>query len=161
MTALQVYRDDGPLLHWMVARLAAARSEPAGAHRLAWLVPPLVRLVEYGSLLALTVVADPDAMPLCFAFLGVLAFHHYDTVYRLRHQRLAPPSWVRAVGGGWDGRLLVAVLLALAGVLGPGLLVGAVILALVYVTESISSWVRFGRAEGSARPEDDEGEDGD
>ena len=65
-------------------------------------------------------------MPLCFALLAVLAFHHYDTVYRLRHQRLAPPAWLRAAGGGWEGRVLVACVLALAGVLGPGLLVAAV-----------------------------------
>jgi hypothetical protein len=128
--------------------------------RMAWLVPPLLRVLEYAFLIRLTVVADGDAMPLCFAFLGVLAFHHYDIVYRLRHQKLAPPAWISAVGGGWEGRLLLASVLAVAGALGPGLLVAAVGLAIVYATESVLSWARFARAE--RRPvtyEDDDDED--
>src|SRR5918996_2222744 len=156
MSALQLYRDDGPLAAWIAGRAAAAREPRAGAHPLAWLVPPLLRLVEYGSLIALTAAADPDALPLCFAFLGVLAFHHYDTVYRLRHQRLAPPSWVRIVGGGWEGRLLVASILAWAGGLRFGLLAATLVLGLLYVTESTSSWLRFSASGGAALHEDAE-----
>ena len=136
MTVLQVYRDDGPLAGWIVRRRAGS---PV-AHPLAWLGPPLVRLAEYGGLIALTAVFDPDALPFCFALLAVLGFHHYDTVYRLKHYGLAPPAWVRWAGGGWDGRLLVAAILALAGVLGPGLLVAAVGLGLAYVAASLSTW---------------------
>ena len=98
MSALQLYRDDGPLAAWIAGRAAAARGPRTGTHPLAWLVPPLLRLVEYGSLIALTAAADPDALPVCFALLGVLAFHHYDTVYRLRHQRLAPREQVALEG---------------------------------------------------------------
>ena len=159
MTAVELYRDDGPLAAWIARRLAAPAQERNG-HRLAWLAPPLIRLLEYGALVALAAVTDRDALPICFALVGVLAFHHYDTVYRLRHQRLAAPPWVRLAGGGWDGRLLVAGALALAGGLRVGLLVAAVGLALVYVTESTVSWHRFGRTEGAAGQED-EGEDED
>jgi len=128
--------------------------------RLTWVVPPLLRAVEYGFLIALTVLADPDAMPLCFAFLTILALHHYDTVYRLRHQQLAPPPWVTAIGGGWDGRILVACALALAGILELGFLVAAVSLGLVYGIESTVSWLRFGLERHSAPDEDQtEGED--
>jgi hypothetical protein len=160
VSALQLYRDDGPLAAWIAGRAAAAREPRAGAHPLAWLVPPLLRLVEYGSLIALTAAADPDALPVCFALLGVLAFHHYDTVYRLRHQRVAPPSWVQAIGGGWEGRLLVASALALGGGLRYGLAAAAIGLGLVYVVESVRSWLRFGHAEGPPL-EEDEDEDGD
>jgi Family of unknown function (DUF5941) len=161
VSALQIYRDDGPLAAWVAGR-AAAHAPSARAHPLAWALPPLLRLVEYGSLIALTAIADPDALPVCFALLGVLAFHHYDTVYRLRHQRLAPPSWVQAVGGGWEGRLLAASALALGGGLRYGLFAAAVGLGLVYVIESILSWMRFGRAGGPLLDEDqDEDEDGD
>lgn len=135
--------------------LAGAGVGRSGGARLTWIVPPLLRALEYGFLITLTAIAQPDAMAFCFAFLGVLAFHHYDTVYRLRHQRLAPPSWVDAVGGGWDGRLLVASVLAPAGVLGLGLVIGAVGLALAYVTESTVSWLRFGRAERPAVYDDE------
>jgi hypothetical protein len=160
MTALQIYRDDGPLAAWIVGKVVPEASPGAVTHPLAWLAPPLLRVLDYGALIALTAAADADALPLCFAFLGVLAFHHYDMVYRLRHQRQTPSSWIRAVGGGWDGRLLVASALALGGGLRVGLLVAAVGLALVYVTESFLSWVRFARAEGPALHQDED-EDGD
>ncbi|MGH3023483.1 MAG: DUF5941 domain-containing protein [Gaiellaceae bacterium] len=151
MTALQVYRDDGPLAAWVAGR----RTGSPLAHPLAWLVPPLVRIAEYGGLIALTALSDPDALPFCFAFLGVLAFHHYDTVYRLRLFALGPPAWVRWAGGGWDGRLVVAALLALAGVLGPGLLVASVGLGLVYVGEAAWSWRGLADAQSAAALEDD------
>jgi Family of unknown function (DUF5941) len=156
MTALATYRDDGPLARWVAGALP--RGEGVGP--LAWLVPPAVRTLEYGFLIALTALAEPEAMPICFAFLGVLAFHHYDTVYRLRHQDQAPPAWVQAAGGGWDGRMLAASVLAAVGALEIGLLVASVALALLYVSESASSWVRFLRARPHLSPEDDEG-DGD
>ena len=204
MTALQVYRDDGPLAAWLgrklgravpvgelpltllgalplVAVLATAgRTPPAAAVGLAvlgfvllagagagrpdvgsfgWIVSPLLRLLEYAFLIRLTVLADPEAVPLCFALLAVLAFHHYDTVYRLRHQRVAPPAWTRAAGGGWEGRLLIAYALAVAGALGLGLGAAAAVLAVVYAAESILSWLRFARAERPAVYDDEEPED--
>jgi hypothetical protein len=131
-----------------------SRDPSAGA--LAWAIPPLLRTFEYGFLIALTRLADPDAMPLCFALLVVLAFHHYDTIYRLRHQRVAPAARVRAAGGGWDGRLLVAAALVPLEAVGVGLAVGTAALAVAYVGECVSSWVRFGRAERAAPYEGDE-----
>jgi uncharacterized protein DUF5941 len=139
--------------------LVAAGSARPHEGRVSWTVPPLLRALEYAFLIRLTVLEDPDAMPVCFALLGVLAFHHYDTVYRLRHQRVAPPAWVRAAGGGWEGRMLVACVLALAGVLGPGLLIAAVVLGVLFVTETVVSWTRFARAERPAGLEEDEDEE--
>ncbi len=144
MTAIDAFRDDGPLVR-AVGRVLG-RAVPLGERRLAWLVPPLLRAVEYSFLIVLTSRVDHDAMPLCFAFVTVIALHHYDTVYRLRHQRAAPPAWIEAVGGGWDGRMLLASLFALVGVLGVALLVASVVLALVYACESTASWLRYGRA---------------
>lgn len=154
MSTLEAYRDDGPLVRLLTPRLAGEpRTRP---RRTDWLVPPFLRVVEYGLLIALTALAAPDALPVCYALLCVLAFHQYDIVYRLRHQRRIPPPWLQAVGGGWDGRLLVAAILALAGVLGWGLLAGTIALAVVYVAESVASWIRF--AQGS-QPAADEGDD--
>jgi hypothetical protein len=152
VTALHAYRDDGPLAEWVAAKLARSSAGRAHDHPFAWIAPPLLRTLEYGFFIALTALAAPDAAPFCFAFLGVLAFHHYDVVYRLRHQHTEPPTWVRAVGGGWDGRILVASVLALTGVLGPGLVVAAVVLGLVWGTESASSWLRFARTPQAAPP---------
>jgi hypothetical protein len=150
MTALQVYRDDGPLARW-----AARKLGDSAEHPLAWIVPPLVRAAEYGYVIALTAFSEHDALPVCFAFLAVLAFHHYDAVYRLRQQQSVPPAWVQAVGGGWEGRIVVVSALALAGVLQVGLLAATVILALVYVTESTLSWIRYGRGDRAPAHEDE------
>lgn len=123
---------------------AATRAERG---RLAWAVPPLLRALEYGVLIRLTALADPGAMAACYALLAVLAFHHYDAVYRLRHQKLPPPAWVRLAALGWDGRLLILYALAAAGGLGAGLVAGAGALALLFGGESVASWLRFARAE--------------
>jgi hypothetical protein len=148
VTALRVYRDDGPLAELVARRLARGRPAPERAHAFAWLVPTLLRVLELGSPIALTAAFAPGALPVCFAFLGVVAFHHYDTAYRLRYQRVAPPAWVRLAGGGWDGRTALVCLLALAGVLGPGLLAATVAAGTLFAAESTASWVRFGRAQG-------------
>jgi Family of unknown function (DUF5941) len=155
MTVLATYRDDGLLARW----IGSVLGQGEGISPLTWLGPPVVRALEYGFLIALTALAEPDAMPQCFAFLGVLAFHHYDTVYRLRHQDQAPPAWVQAVGGGWDGRILAASVLALVGALGIGLLVASVALAVVYLSDSTLSWVRFVRGRRPTSPEDEEGDE--
>ncbi|MGH3042770.1 MAG: DUF5941 domain-containing protein [Gaiellaceae bacterium] len=150
MNALRIYRDDGPLADWLAGMLSAGRSPTAEPRALAWLVPPLVRLFEYGTLIAVTAIDDRGALPACFALLVVLAFHHYDTVYRMRYQGTAPPRWVRLAGGGWEGRIIVVCMLALAGVLEAGLIVAAVGLGLLYVAESAWSWRHFSDA---GRPE--------
>jgi hypothetical protein len=204
LSALEVYRDDGPLARllgraagrlgrtgevplllagavplvaalvvpahalstglaaaaagWFVL-LAGAGSAAPGGSRFSWTAPPLLRALEYTALVKLTVLDDPGAMPACFALLAVLAFHHYDAVYRLRHQRTAPPAWTNLAGGGWDGRLLVAAVLALAGVLGDVLGVVAVVLGLAFVAESVTSWLRFVGAERPTLYEDEDLED--
>jgi hypothetical protein len=131
---------------WLVI-IGAVGGRPRPGDRLAWAVPPAQRLVEYALLIRLTVVTDPAAMPACFALLGVLAFHHYDVVYRLRHQDAAPAPWVAAVAGGWDGRVLAACLLAVLGdqALRVGLGVAAAALAAVFLLEAATSWRRHGQ----------------
>jgi hypothetical protein len=143
LNTLQIYRDDG-LPATLVLRAAGGRAPDA----FAWAVPPLVRLLDYGFLFGLTTAVERDAVPICFALLCVLAFHHYDVAYRLRNQGVAPPAWLLAVGGGWDGRLIVASALALAGVLRVGILVAAAVLGAVYAAESTASWLRFRRTHG-------------
>jgi hypothetical protein len=139
--------------------VASTGAEVAERGRIAWLGPPLLRLLEYGLVLRLCALADPGAMPVAYGLLAALAFHHYDAVYRLRHQRVAPPAWLRAAGGGWDGRTLLVCVLAVAGVLGPGTAVLAAVLATVFVAESVASWLRFARTERTARFGDDEDEE--
>ncbi|MFF9061953.1 DUF5941 domain-containing protein [Streptomyces sp. NPDC014882] len=125
-----------------------------------WLVPPLFRAAEYGTVLILAARAEVNgALPAAFGLVAAVAYHHYDTVYRIRGDAGAPPAWlVRAVGGQEGRTLLVAVLAAVltAGQFTVALTVLAVAVALVVVAESIHFWVAAHRA--GAPSVHDEGE---
>ncbi|MFD5268453.1 DUF5941 domain-containing protein [Streptomyces sp. NPDC058335] len=125
-----------------------------------WLVPPLFRAAEYGTVLILAAKADVNgALPAAFGLVAAVAYHHYDTVYRIRGNAGAPPAWlVRAVGGQEGRTLLVAVLAAVltAGQFTVALTVLAVAIALVVIAESIRFWVAAHRA--GAPSVHDEGE---
>jgi hypothetical protein len=144
MNPLAAYRDDGPLLALLGRTLGLRMPVPA---RLGWLVPPLVRTVEYGGLLGLAIYAGPAAVTACFVLLAVLAYHHYNTVYRLWHQHTPPPRWVRWVGGGWELRLIVAAVLLGTGGLAIGMIAAAVGLAGIYAAETVASWQSLGRTQ--------------
>jgi phosphatidylglycerophosphate synthase len=139
--------------------LAGAGSAGRLTGPLAWLVVPLVRAGEYGATLALTAVIAPHALPAAFALLAAVAYHHYDTVYRLRGDAAPPPRLVVALSGGHDGRVLLLCALALAGAatLRPGLVVAAALIAAVVTTESVRTWTRPDTAR-AGRPLDDAGD---
>ncbi|MGW5346227.1 DUF5941 domain-containing protein [Streptomyces sp. NPDC004050] len=113
-----------------------------------WLVPPLFRFAEYTTVLVLAAKADvPGALPAAFGLVAAVAYHHYDTVYRIRGGSGAPPRWLVWTIGGHDGRVLLTVVLAavLARDAFPvALTVLAVLVALVVLVESIRFWVSSG-----------------
>ncbi|MGW2717056.1 DUF5941 domain-containing protein [Streptomyces sp. NPDC001492] len=113
-----------------------------------WLVPPLFRFAEYGTVLVLAAKADVNgALPAAFGLVAAVAYHHYDTVYRIRGNAGAPPAWlVRAIGGHEGRTLLVTVLAAAltASQFKVALTVLAVTVALVVLVESIRFWVSSG-----------------
>ncbi|MET9972859.1 DUF5941 domain-containing protein, partial [Streptomyces sp. NPDC006356] len=113
-----------------------------------WLVPPLFRAAEYGTVLLLAAQADVNgALPAAFGLVAAVAYHHYDTVYRIRGNAGAPPAWlVRAIGGHEGRTLLVTVLAAVlsASQFTVALTVIAVAVALVVLVESIRFWVSSG-----------------
>ncbi|MEU0026489.1 DUF5941 domain-containing protein [Streptomyces sp. NPDC006335] len=113
-----------------------------------WLVPPLFRAAEYCTVLVLAAEADVHgALPAAFGLVAAVAYHHYDTVYRIRGNAGAPPAWlVRAVGGHEGRTLLVTVLAAAltASQFTVALTALAVAVALVVVVESIRFWVSAG-----------------
>jgi hypothetical protein len=122
-----------------------------------WAVPPLVRLAEYGTLVWIGAVAD--ALPAVYALLAVLAFRHYDLVYRRRHRGEAPPAWLNAVALGWEGRLALAWLLLVLGALPAAMFVWAGLLGVVSVAETVAAWRRFERGVHPAEFDDVEGDD--
>ena len=121
-----------------------------------WAVPSLVRLGEYATLAWLAATAD--AVPAAFALLAVLTFRHYDLVYRIRHQGVAPPDWLGNLFLGWDGRIVLGYILLVAGALPAGLYIAAGLLAVTSVTESVAGWRKFGRSQQPATYEDEEDE---
>ncbi len=107
--------------------------------RFDWLVPPILRLIEYAFIAAVGFAHRLNPV-LIFLLLGALAFHHYDLVYRLR-QRVYPPPWLATFGLGWDGRMMVVALTALSGWLTGGYVVLAVYLWALFGWESLTCWL--------------------
>jgi phosphatidylglycerophosphate synthase len=122
------YRDDGPL----GARLLT------GA-RLSWLSAPLIRVVEFGAVIAIVALADSTELPTCFAFLAVLAFHQYDTILRLEQGRAPLAS------AGWEGHVFFVGIAALFGALGLFFVVVTLILGVYFVAGAAVSWLRIER----------------
>jgi hypothetical protein len=134
---LSAYRDDGPVARFMASRVRLPRGR--------WLVPPLLRAGEYGVITVVALRAGQTAQVLAYALLAVVAFHHYDIVYRLRHHGTAPPRIVTTLGGGWEGRALLVTVAALGDVLVPMLAGMVAWCGVLFLSESARSWSRFAR----------------
>ncbi|MEU0965717.1 DUF5941 domain-containing protein [Streptomyces sp. NPDC005917] len=110
-----------------------------------WLVPPLFRAAEYGTVLILASKSEVNGtLPAAFGLVAAVAYHHYDTVYRIRGNAGAPPVWlVRAIGGQEGRTLLVTVVAAVltAAQFKVALTVLAVAVAGLVLVESIRFWV--------------------
>ncbi|MDT9694897.1 DUF5941 domain-containing protein [Streptomyces sp. P17] len=133
------------LLYAVTSGLAVARPLKGA---LDWLVPPFFRAAEYGTVLALGVKAGVNgALPAAFGLVAAVAYHHYDTVYRIRGNAGAPPHWLVRAIGGHEGRTLVVTVLAVlftAAQFKVALTALAVAVALVVLVESIRFWVSAG-----------------
>ncbi|MBM4792501.1 CDP-alcohol phosphatidyltransferase family protein [Streptomyces sioyaensis] len=145
-----IFQDDPS--SWLTVGVAVCSALLAGAAvsrplkgALDWLVPPFFRAGEYVTILVLAARSDvPGALPAAFGLVAAVAYHHYDTVYRIRGGTGAPPRWLVRATGGHEGRVLVVTVLAAA--LPPSgftiaLTALAVVLALLVLVESIRFWV--------------------
>ena len=147
----------GIAIAWLVL-VAGATGGQEPTDRLRWAVPPVIRLAEYSGVLWIGAMGGENSQPAAFTLICALAFRHYDVVYRLRHQGVAPPAWVGDLALGWDGRLVLGYILLVAGALPAGLFIAAGLLATVFVAESVAGWRRFGRAPQPVTYEDEEDE---
>ncbi|WWQ67882.1 DUF5941 domain-containing protein [Streptomyces sp. Q6] len=113
-----------------------------------WLVPPIFRASEYLTVLVLAARSEVNgALPAAFGLVAAVAYHHYDTVYRIRGGTGAPPHWLVRAIGGHEGRTLVVTILAALFTTTDftvALTVCAVFVALVVLAESIRFWVSAG-----------------
>jgi hypothetical protein len=147
----------GAVLAWFVL-VAGASANREPSDRLRWAVPPLLRTGEYAGLLWIGAQGGEHSEPAALALICVLTFRHYDLVYRLRHQGVAPPEWIGNLALGWDGRLVLGYILLVADALPAGLYIAAGLFATAFVAESIAGWRRFGRGRQPVTHEDEEDE---
>jgi hypothetical protein len=126
--------------------------------RMSWAEPPLLRAAEYAALIWIAALEGPDAYPAAFALLAALTFRHYDLVYRLRHRGVVPAPWVSALGGGWDGRVVVAFALLALDLLPAGYYAAAAVLGVAFVAEAAYGWLAVGRVQRPLEYEDAEDE---
>jgi hypothetical protein len=129
------------------ALLAGLATRAPLVGRLDWLVPPAFRAAEYAAIAVLAAKVVPDAVGAAYGLVAAIAYHHYDTVYRLRAGNPAPPRALTWAVGGHEGRVLLVAGLAAAGpdVLRGALPVVAAVIAVVVVAESIVFWSRGAR----------------
>jgi phosphatidylglycerophosphate synthase len=104
-----------------------------------WVLPPSFRAAEYALAITTAALIAPAALPAAFCYVAVTAFHHYDTVYRLRESGSTPPRWLVIATGGHDGRMLLLGLLAWGGgtVFHIGLITATAAVAVVFLTETV------------------------
>lgn len=103
-----------------------------------WLVPPVLRVTEYGYLAVLGLASGVPG-PLVFVLLVAVACHHRDDV--TRHAVAAGrPEWVRGAALGWDGRMLVVAAGGSLHAFTPtyGILAGY--LAVLLAREAVRTW---------------------
>ncbi|MGW2514354.1 DUF5941 domain-containing protein [Streptomyces scopuliridis] len=136
----------GALVYVLTSGFAVAR-RMGGA--LDWLIPPVFRATEYTTILAFAVRADvPGGLPAAFGLVAAVAYHHYDTVYRIRGGAGAPPRRLVRALGGHEGRTLLVTLAAALSTRAFDfpleLTVLAAAVALVALTESIRFWMSSG-----------------
>ncbi|MFK4227524.1 DUF5941 domain-containing protein [Streptomyces sp. NPDC019890] len=149
LVAAAALSDYGSIWPVLAAVVYAATSALAVARPLKgaldWLVPPVFRAAEYGTVLALAARAEVNgALPAAFGLVAAVAYHHYDTVYRIRGGTGAPPHWLVRAIGGHEGRVLAVALLAALVTdtdFTTALTALAVAVALVVLVESIRFWV--------------------
>jgi hypothetical protein len=145
------------VLAWALLAGGASRGGRGGA-RIAWAATPLVRLTEYTALIWIAALHGASAYPAAYALIAALTFRHYDLVYRLRHRGVQPARWVSALSLGWDGRLILAYVLLVAGALPAGMYVAAGVFGAVFVGEAVVGWAVVGRVEHALDETDEEDE---
>lgn len=145
------------LLYVLTSALAVARPLDGP---LDWLVPPLLRAAEYGTVLLLAVGAGVNgALPAAYGLVAAVAYHHYDTVYRIRGGAAAPPPWLVRATGGNEGRTLAVVVLS-ALLTATQFVVGLTVMAVAVAALVLLESIRFQAAahQGGAPAVHDEGE---
>ena len=134
--------DAGPLLGLLIGLRPRHWFGGVWSSSVAWAIPAALRLMELGLVAMLAIVWAPAAVVVAFWWVSVVAFHHYDVLYRAIGG-FGTPRWLIWVGLGWDGRTLVVLVAFSLGIgVGVGVLgIGAVVLALLFIAVGSAQWL--------------------
>ena len=102
--------DGGPLVGLLPSRLKIAPTS-----RWNWAFPMFLRIVEMGLVAWIAVYLFPQWETLAFGYLFIVAFHHYDNLYRALGGSRAP-RWISWSALGVDGRTLIIVIASWLGI---------------------------------------------
>jgi hypothetical protein len=103
-------RDNGPILDSLPA---VFRRPPAS--RWNWANPMINRLIEMGVVAVIAATWFPQWITLAFGYLFIVAFHHYDNLYRALAGSKAP-RWITWGALGREGRTIIVVIAAGVGI---------------------------------------------
>jgi phosphatidylglycerophosphate synthase len=112
--------------------------------RLGWAAPSLMRFIEFFLIWALS-----NSTALAFAWIFASAFHHYDALYRSLNGHEIP-SWINRMGLGWDGRVLLVLVMKVVALWALNLtfVIGAVYLFALFVVIASRDWVLSSTSSG-------------
>ena len=102
--------DNGPLfdsLPKVVRRVPGSRWN--------WASPMVNRLIEMGVVAGIAIAWFPQWITLAFGYLFIIAFHHYDNLYRALARSQAP-RWLTWGALGRDSRTIIVMIAALIGI---------------------------------------------
>ena len=103
-------RDNGPILDSLPQVF-----RPAPISRWNWATPMINRLIEMGVVALIAWIWFTPWITLAFGYLFIVAFHHYDNLYRALAGSRAP-RWITWGALGREGRTIVVVVAALIGI---------------------------------------------
>jgi hypothetical protein len=121
-----------------------------------WMVPALIQAGEYLFLAALGFAGKVPG-PVTFALVAAVILRHFDLAYRARDQ-VSPDWFIRDTaeppalpgadwrGTGWEGRMIIAGIAALAGILPYAYPVFAAYLSLLALRDTVSGWAAMSAA---------------
>lgn len=135
---LERQADAGPLA-CALARVFPERTWKAlWSAPAAWAIPAALRFIELGVVALVTLALYPAAVVLAFWWVAVIAFHHYDVLYRAIAGQ-PTPRWLTWSGLGWDGRTLLILLTSVAGLAAFGTILSLGVLAWTMLLVLIAS----------------------
>ena len=137
---LRTQLDAGPVL----AVFSRVIPGPSLAGRFGWSVPVLLRVIELGSISALLILPDPANLVIAFWIIFVIAYHHYDVLYRSL-QGAAPPRWLTWLGFGWEGRIAIIAIIAATAIWQPSLTILLAWWVLWFAGVASLQWLRSSR----------------